>query len=302
MTPLSVLTVVLAICCIILIVCQYCQKQRQQRLYDRIQAFLLHPTVPKYSVQDDSFALLENAAADLENKILTEHANMVAQSKQNVDFVADISHQLKTPLAALKLYCEMDAAVFPNAHTDKQLVLIEHMEELIYSLLRLENLKADAYAMSFQMHPLHLLVADVWNGLYALYPTKCFTLEGQAQLRCDEAWIKEAIVNILKNSCEHTTENGKISVLLEQTEAAVHITIRDNGGGVPEDELPKLFQRFFHSSRNTSKNSAGIGLAITKEIITKHHGIITAANDAHGLCMYINLPIIDGMQSYEIVS
>ncbi|MCD8356538.1 MAG: HAMP domain-containing histidine kinase [Clostridia bacterium] len=302
MTFSVLFSLLLAVCSITLLIRFFLQKRRQERLYKQIQAFLLHPFVPEYSVRDDFFALLENAAADLENKILTEHANTIAQSKQNADFVADISHQLKTPLAALKLYCEMDAGLYPNAHIDKQLVLIEHMENLIHSLLRLENLKADAYTMSFQMQEMHQLILDIWNDLHALYPAKCFTLEGKASLRCDATWMKEAILNILKNSCEHTSENGSIHVILEQTENAVHITIRDNGGGVPKDELPKLFQRFFHSSRNTSKNSAGIGLAITKEIITKHHGIVTAANDIYGLCTYINLPIVDGMQSYEIVS
>lgn len=294
----TILILCLIFFCIVLLIRQHRLSKRQQQLYEQIQAFLTHPCAPNYSLHDDDFALLENAAADLEHRILQEVQNTACQSKQNADFVADISHQLKTPLAGLKLYCEMDAGI-SGTHAQKQLALIEHMEQLIYSLLRLENLKADAYAMQFETHSLSRLIQAVWNDLRPLYPDKQFVLSGQAQLRCDAKWMQEALLNIIKNACEHTANNGHIAVSLEQSEKSVEIDISDNGGGVPSDELPKLFQRFFHASRNTQKNSAGIGLSITKEIIGKHHGTIFAENTLDGLCIRICIPILDGIQPYE---
>lgn len=298
MPILLLLLIILLAVCAGLLIRQHRQKNRQRQLYDNIQNFLMHSRAPDYSLQDDEFSLLENAAADLEHRILQESQSTALQSKQNADFVADISHQLKTPLAGLKLYCELDAGI-SGTHAQKQLALIEHMECLIQSLLRLENLKADAYAMQFEPHSLFKLIQAVWNDLRPLYPDKQFTLTGQAQLRCDPKWMQEALLNVIKNSCEHTSAGGRISVVLEQSEKSVEIEICDNGGGVLPEELPKLFQRFFHASHNTQKNSAGIGLSITKEIISKHHGTIFAENTQEGLCIRICVPIIDGIQPYE---
>ena len=83
-----------------------------------------------------------------------------------------------------------------------------------------------------------------------------------------------------------------IRVQLERTEAAFFCVIEDNGGGVAPDELPKLFQRFYRA-QHQSKNGAGIGLAIVKEIIQRHHGNIIAENGKHGLKMTISMPMLD---------
>ncbi len=278
-------------------ICAVRYKRRCERLSQQIQAFLLGGRLPAYSVKDDTFSLLENAVIDLENKLLLERQNTEARGRENADFVADISHQLKTPLAALKLYSELDAGRYPASHAEKQLVLLERMETLIHSLLRLENLRANAYTMQFAPCELCDIVSDVWNELRVLYPHKRCNISGRAVLRCDAAWMREALMNILKNSCEHTPEDGWLSVQIEQTAASVSVTVRDNGGGVPEEELPLLFRRFFHSSHSQNKNSAGIGLAFTREIITKHHGTVCAQNGAEGLCVHICLPVIDAVQA-----
>jgi signal transduction histidine kinase len=113
---------------------------------------------PRFSVHDDMFALLENAIIELEASLLLERSNTRETSRKNADFIADVSHQLKTPLAALKLYCEMDSSNYSGGQSGKQLQLIEHMEQLIYSLLRLEKLRADAYEMKFAQQDLSLLI------------------------------------------------------------------------------------------------------------------------------------------------
>ena len=99
-------------------------------------------------------------------------------------------------------------------------------------------------------------------------------------------------MNLLKNACEHTGEDGVIRVKLERTDAAFFCTVEDNGGGVSPEELPKLFQRFYRAEHQ-SKNGAGIGLAIVKEIVQRHHGVITAENGRDGLKMSISMPMLD---------
>ena len=181
------------------------QKKKIEALHGQLIDFLegREPS-PRFSVNDDDFALFENAIVELESRLLLEQEKTQRESQKNADFIADVSHQLKTPLAALKLYCEMGQAQNPGKDISRQLALIERMENLIYSLLRLEKLRADAYEMRFADHDLSALAGQVWAELQPLYPERRFQLAGSANLRCDGYWIGEALRNILKNSCEHT--------------------------------------------------------------------------------------------------
>ncbi len=266
-----------------------------ERLYLQIMDFLERGDPAPFSVNDDSFALLENAVAELENRLLLERENRRKESRKNAAFITDVSHQLKTPLAALKLYSEMDCRKNPGEHSAKQMALIERMEHLIYSLLRLEKLRADAYEMQFTACDLAALARQVWEELQPLYPVKRFSCTGRATLRCDAYWIGEALRNLLKNVCEHTPPDGAIQVSLERSGSSVIVAVADNGGGVSPDELPKLFQRFYRSSRAAPNGGAGLGLAITRTIVEKHHGTVYAENTAEGLKITLCFPIIEGV-------
>ena len=117
-------------------------------------------------------------------------------------------------------------------------------------------------------------------------------VKGNGSLRTDKAWLREALGNVIKNACEHTKADGKVDITIEQAEKSVSVIIEDNGGGVPENELPMLFRRF-HRTENASPDSAGIGLSITKAIVEKHHGTITAEKSEKGLRVSMCFPIID---------
>ncbi|MCR3922299.1 MAG: HAMP domain-containing histidine kinase, partial [Firmicutes bacterium] len=231
----------------------------------------------------------------LENRLLLEHESTQKTSTKNATFITDVSHQLKTPLAALKLYCELDHEHNSGTYIEKQLVLIERMEHLIYSLMRLEKLRADAYEMQFAKHDFSQLATLVWEELQPLYPQKTVHVSGRVTMRYDAYWMSEALMNILKNSCEHTAVNGNILVSLETADASVTVTVEDNGGGIADEELPQLFQRFYRSSRALPNGGAGIGLAITKTIVEKHHGTIYAENTAQGLKIILCFPRLDGV-------
>ena len=240
------------------------------------------------ALEEDSLAQLHNGIADTQQALARAKQLNAEECHRTSQLTADISHQLKTPLTTLRLYTELDDA----PHATQCLDQIQRMEDLIGALLRLERLCADGYAFHFGTSDVETIIREQWQGLQAIWPHKKLMLEGSARIRCEENWLGEAFLNLLKNACEHTGEDGVIRVKLERTDAAFFCTVEDNGGGVSPEELPKLFQRFYRAEHK-SKNGAGIGLAIVKEIIQRHHGVITAENGREGLKMSISMPMLD---------
>ena len=281
--------VILALALIALLIVHLRQRRRIGDLAEQMESFLVSGSDPlKFSVQEDALAPLQNAAAELENQVLLARDQKKNERRATQNLTADISHQLKTPLASLRLFCEMDE----STHVNEQLSQIERMEGLIQSLLRLERLCADGYDFSFAEHDIAALVRSSWQGLSSVYPQKKLKIDGNATIRCDEKWLGEAYLNLLKNACEHTPEDGEIIVQLNLSDAAFFCSVSDNGGGVDAKELPYLFDRFYHAHSRETKG-AGIGLSIVKEIIRRHHGNIYAENIPGGLRMVITLPILN---------
>lgn len=295
-TFLLILCCALACICAVLFILYLRSKVEAKHLSDNIAHYLQNGEPIHFSTKEHGLATLQNNIADLQALAERLRENAQRESKRNTEFIADISHQLKTPLAGLRLYCEMDEAECPTSHTKKELQLIEKMESLVFRLLRLEKLRADAYVLDFQMHDLVQIVNTSLTSLQPMFPNKQYHVTGNAQLRCDKTWLGEAISNVLKNASEHTAPDGHVAVEIESSEKTVTLSIADNGGGVAEEELPKLFERF-HKTKNALPNSAGIGLAITKAIVEKHHGTVTAENCNGGLCITMCFIRIDGRVS-----
>ena len=280
---------VLAIIAAVLAVRLLMQKKRIAMLAEQMEDYLTGCGKPlSYSLKEDAVAPLENAVAEMENRIEVEKERYRQEACRTSDLTADISHQLKTPLASLRLFVEMDE----SPHMEQEISQIERMETLIGSLLRLEKLCADGYEFTFSEHDVRPLIENVWSRLVPLWPEKQILIEGEAVIRCDEKWLSEAFLNLLKNACEHTAANGTITIILEQTDRVFFCTVEDNGGGVPEKDLPHLFDRFYRAE-GQKQNGAGLGLAIVKEIIYRHHGHIAAENTKHGLKFSISIPVLN---------
>ena len=292
MIPYIIITV-LAVALIVILINNIKIHKNVDKLTDSINDFIDNDTPTEFSTSDNHFSRLQTAVKDMEEKYHLEQNNTARKSKQNIEFVSDISHQLKTPLAGMRLYVEMDNETNPSEHTQKELILIEKMENLIYKLLRLEKIKGDSYTMDFQLESLAELSNEIIAEFQPMFPSKTYTVVGDSNVRMDKAWMYEAIANIVKNASEHTDKNGVIEITIEDSEKSTNISIKDNGGGVSKEDLPKLFSRF-HRTDNANPNSAGIGLAITKAIVEKHHGTIIAENTKEGLNIIICLPHIDG--------
>ena len=284
--------VVMTVLCVVLLALHIINKKKTRALTRSIDKFIKDGTMTELSTSDGDFAHLQSNICELEARLIQEREYTKLEAKNNTEFISDISHQLKTPLAGLRLYCEMEHNTTPSSHTEKELVLISKMEKLIHNVLKLEKIRSDTYVMNFEGTELSDLLLDLKAEFSAIFPTKTITVVGKGALRTDKAWLREALGNVIKNACEHTKADGKVDITIEQAEKSISVIIEDNGGGVPEKELPMLFRRF-HRTENASPDSAGIGLSITKAIVEKHHGTITAENIENGLRVAMCFPIID---------
>ena len=164
------------------------QKKRIGALQKKVLAFLREGKEPTYSLKEDGFAEIENDIAEMARRMLVQQDRTEQDNRKTFDFISDVSHQLKTPLTSLKLYCEM------RGECEKELILIEQMETLIYSLIRLQKLAAGVYEMSFSSQDIHALVIEIIRELSPLYPQKKFSVNGNpGTFRFDEYWLGEAI-------------------------------------------------------------------------------------------------------------
>ena len=289
---LIVALVAMTVLCAVFIALHIINKKKVRALTQSIDKFIKDGTLTELSTSDGDFAHLQSNVCELEARLIQEREYTKLEAKNNTEFISDISHQLKTPLAGLRLYCEMEHNTTPSSHTEKELVLISKMEKLIHNVLKLEKIRSDTYVMSFEETEIADIVSELKTEFAALFPQNDITVSGNGTFRCDKAWLREALDNVIKNACEHTKTDGKVDIIIEQAEKSVSVIIEDNGGGVPESELPMLFRRF-HRTENASPDSAGIGLSITKAIVEKHHGTITAENSEKGLRLNMCFPIID---------
>lgn len=288
-----IISLILAVAlCIILIIAHTINKRKVRKLTEDIDKFIKDGKPLEMSTKDGDMAHLQNNIFELETRLVQEREYTKQEAKNNTEFISDISHQLKTPLAGLRLYCEMEHNSNPTSYTEKELQLVEKMEKLIHNVLKLEKIRSDTYVMNFEETEISLVLEELKAEFCTLFPQKQININGKGVFRCDKSWLREAFGNIIKNACEHTTADGIIDVIIEQAEKSVSVTIEDNGGGVPENELPLLFKRF-HRTENASSDSAGIGLSITKAIVEKHHGTIIVENGENGLRFSVCFPIID---------
>ena len=289
MGGLIITCIVLTVACLMLLIQKIKLSHRIRKLAEQVDGF--HSGTAQMldvALEEDPLAQLHNGIADLQLSLTRARQLNSEECNRTSQLTADISHQLKTPMTTLRLYTELDNA----PHLEASLEQIQRMENLIQALLRLERLCADGYAFRFAPADAETIIREQWQSLRVIWPEKKLIIEGSAHIRCDENWLGEAFLNLLKNACEHTPDDGVIRVQLDRSEAAFFCIIEDNGGGVAPEELTKLFQRFYRA-QHQNKNGAGIGLAIVKEIIQRHHGSIAAENGKHGLKMTISMPMLD---------
>jgi len=220
--------------------------------------------------------------------ILSAHAENQRQTKEFLqDIISDVSHQIKTPLSALKMYHEIieshkDDASAVSSFTEKSQREIKRMEDVIYTLLKLARLDAGIIQMEKAPENLSVLMQDVLERFetWAEREHKTITLSGKEDvvLSCDALWVSEAIGNIVKNALEHTENGGHIGVKWSQSPLMTQIEISDDGKGIHPEDLYNIFKRFYRSRFSSDVHGIGLGLPLAKSIVEAHGGTISVTS------------------------
>ena len=220
--------------------------------------------------------------------ILSAHAENQRQTKEFLqEIISDVSHQIKTPLSALKMYHEIieshkDDASTVSSFTEKSQREIKRMEDVIYTLLKLARLDAGIIQMEKAPENLSVLMQDVLERFetWAEREHKTITLSGKEDvvLSCDALWVSEAIGNIVKNALEHTENGGHIGVKWSQSPLMTQIEISDDGKGIHPEDLYNIFKRFYRSRFSSDVHGIGLGLPLAKSIVEAHGGTISVTS------------------------
>lgn len=230
------------------------------------------------------FSSINSMAAMLKTKHETE--NQVKEFLKNT--VSDISHQLKTPLAALSMYQEImineaDQAETVITFAKKSETALLRMEGLIRSLLKITRLDAGNVSFSRKLFDASELVLQALEELEerAKKENKKIILSGEEKARvwCDMEWSREALGNIVKNALDHTEEGDTITISWEQTPLMTRFIVKDSGEGISEEDIHHIFKRFYRSKNSGSAQGIGLGLSLARSIVEGQGGTISAESE-----------------------
>nr|WP_300815919.1 HAMP domain-containing sensor histidine kinase [uncultured Acetatifactor sp.] len=222
--------------------------------------------------------------------LLREEREQAQKAKKNLaDNMADLSHQLKTPAASIGLTLSLlkKKALDEQGMDDIKRMegQVIHLRQLVGFILTLSKLDAGVLALEEKEFDLEEMLVDAVQPFVRQMEEKgiCFGIQGADGILLigDFGWCSEAFGNIIKNCMEHTPEQGNISISCQDNPINTEIVIQDSGGGFDEADIPHLFERFYRGA-GSSKDSAGIGLALSKSIIEKENGTVTAENAETG--------------------
>ena len=199
------------------------------------------------------------------------------------DTVSDISHQLKTPLAALSMYQEIIQNEPDNTETvktfsQKSTAALGRIEHLIKTLLKLTRLDAGG----IEFHKSEYMIGEVVSQSVeelsdrAKNENKELQISGNQKdiIRCDMEWTREAVGNIVKNALDHTKAGGMIQISWDETPLMFRISVSDNGDGIDEEDIHHIFKRFYRRKKSLDTQGIGLGLPLAKSIVEGQGGSI----------------------------
>lgn len=301
----SVLTVVLSIICaffskicavlclalgiILIIIFTVVTKRRYKNLNDLNDYLsLVCKGIYDMNIDDNTegeLSILKNNLYKVITLLQSQNEYLKNDKLYLADSIADISHQLKTPLTSMMVMCELlENEENPDKRREFVAVInnqLSKMKWLITNILKISKLDADATEFKREEVSISKVLDDSLKPFVLTAELKNITIQNNTNdfvFNGDESWTVEAVSNIVKNCLEHTNDGGKIIIASDSTNLYNKLTISDNGCGIAEEDLPHIFERFYHG-KNSSKDSVGIGLALAKTVFEKENASVSVDSE-----------------------
>ena len=245
----------------------------------------------------------EGALSILKNEIykttimLKEQAENSIKEKINLkNSLEDISHQIKTPLTSINIMIDN---ILDNPDIDKKTQVefitdikreITQINFLVQSLLKLSKFDTNTVTFNREEIDLEILINESIKNLEILCDLKNIKINlnkfNKIKIICDRKWQEEALTNIIKNCIEYSEKNSVININIENNKIYLLIKIEDYGDEICKEDLPHIFERFY-KGKNSTKESIGIGLALSKAIIEKDNGKVWVSSEKNKTTFYI---------------
>jgi signal transduction histidine kinase len=245
----------------------------------------------------------ENGPSEIQ-QVATAFNHMTAQVRANQqsqrEFVANVSHDLKTPLTSIQGYSQaiMDGAA--KDPTDAARIIhdeAERLNRMVTELTDLARLQAGRLSMKITALDIGEIVSAIAQRLLIVAEQKNIQLHVQnhpmPQIGGDGDRLVQVFTNLLSNAIKYTPEGGQVWIETDVRNGGVEVVVKDNGIGIPPEDLPRIFERFYQVDKSRGpRRGTGLGLAITQEIVEAHGGTIdiTSAGWNQGTTVTVWLP------------
>ena len=236
-------------------------------------------------IKEDEFSKLQDEMYKTVTELYQTRESALKAKKNFADNLANIAHQLKTPITAAFLSLQLMKRTVPNIYAEqitRQLERLERLEESLLTLskidagtLRLECVKIDIYTV------LNLAAENLSDLLREENISVSIPDKGCIEITGDLEWTMEALINLMKNCMEHSARGGTIHCDYSENPLYVEVLVWDEGEGFCPEDIPHLFERFYRGKK-CAGTGIGIGLSLAKSIFELHHGNITARNLPYG--------------------
>lgn len=278
------------------------QKQKNHQLIRKLND-LFDKTYYKADYTDHELSALEQKLYSLilSNKTITEQIQ--CEKERMNSLISDIAHQVKTPLSNIIMYADL-LLEDSSSDIDKPMKIrmqAEKLRFLIDALIKMSRCEKGLITgnLNINQHNIKELLTRAVSDIMPAAMKKNITIYTNCDSRLtayfDMKWTSEAIYNILDNAVKYSNENGTINIKVTPYEFFVRIDVTDTGMGIPENEQADIWKRFYRGSLANTENGVGIGLYLTKEILTSQHGYIeVSSKPGKGSTFSVFLPLTQG--------
>jgi two-component system phosphate regulon sensor histidine kinase PhoR len=252
----------------------------------------------------DELGELAKSMNEMAEQLQLKIENLKQMDRVRTDFVANVSHELRTPLTSIKGYVETlaDGAITDEKSAVRFISIIkkhvDRLENIISDLLSLSELELRKDSIEKAELDLKFLLEEVVLGFGHALAGKRQSLSietegGDFHIKADSDKIEQVFVNLIDNAIKYTKDGGQIKVSLSARDRDIQATVEDNGIGIPEEHLNRVFERFYRvdKARSRELGGTGLGLGIAKHIVMAHHGEIRIESEVgKGTKVFVTLP------------